>query len=169
LLIAIALVFSITWLPLNVLNLLIDIQNPFKHPDDEEKMIIIYAVCHLFGMSSACANPFLYGWFNCNFRSEFTKILRAPLRMICCRNEHFSPSSQITVDTAAAEAAAGSLSSVSIRSSTPALAEQIGNHHSYPSNSRIDTAEQGNNNGGFCLFQRKDCRYKPVSHYFIYI
>ena len=70
LLIAIALVFYITWLPLNVLNLLIDIQNPFKHPNDEEKMIIIYAVCHLFGMSSACSNLFLYGWFNGNFRKS---------------------------------------------------------------------------------------------------
>ena len=78
-LIAIALVFSITWLPLNVINLIRDVYNPFIRPEDEEKMTIIYAACHLFGMSSACANPFLYGWFNGNFRNEFTKILRAPL------------------------------------------------------------------------------------------
>jgi len=44
-------------------------------------MTIIYAASHLFGMSSACANPFLYGWFNGNFRSEFTKILGTPLRL----------------------------------------------------------------------------------------
>ena len=141
---------------------MIGIQNPFKLPNDEEKMIIVYAVCHLFGMSSACANPFLYGWFNGNFRSEFTKILRAPLRMICCHKEHFLPSSQITVETAAAEAAAGSLSSVAIRSSTQALAEQIGNHHPDQSSSRIDIAQQGNSNGVFYLFQRKVALNKPL-------
>ena len=43
-------------------------------------MHVIYAVCHLFGMSSACANPFLYGWFNDNFRGEFKSILTAPSR-----------------------------------------------------------------------------------------
>ena len=79
-LIAIALFFSIAWLPLNVLNLVLDLYNPFSLPGDEEKMLIIYAVCHLFGMSSACANPFLYGWFNGNFRNEFIRILGAPLR-----------------------------------------------------------------------------------------
>ena len=80
-LIAIALLFSIAWLPLNVLNLVLDLYNPFSFPGDEEKMLIIYAVCHLFGMSSACANPFLYGWFNGNFRNEFIRIFGAPLRL----------------------------------------------------------------------------------------
>jgi len=34
-------------------------------------------------MSSACANPFLYGWFNENFRGEFKLILAAPCRLFC--------------------------------------------------------------------------------------
>jgi len=80
LLIAIALVFSIAWLSLNVFNLFIDLYNPFTNPKDEEKMAIIYATCHLIGMSSACANPFLYGWFNDNFRGEFVCILMTPFR-----------------------------------------------------------------------------------------
>ena len=46
-------------------------------------MNIIYATCHLFGMSSACANPFLYGWFNDNFRGEFKLIFAAPYRLFC--------------------------------------------------------------------------------------
>ena len=46
-------------------------------------MNIIYATCHLFGMSSACANPFLYGWFNENFRGEFKLIFAAPYRLLC--------------------------------------------------------------------------------------
>jgi len=77
---AIALVFSITWLPLNVFNLFLDLYNPFTRPEDEEKMAIIYATCHLIGMSSACANPFLYGWFNSTFRSEFVCIFRTHFR-----------------------------------------------------------------------------------------
>jgi len=117
LLIAIALVFSITWLPLNVFNLFLDLYNPsIKNPHDEEKMTIIYAACHVFGMSSACANPFLYGWFNGNFRNEFTKILGIPLRLFNCRNNqsYLPPSHQ------AAESVA-----VAIRSSMAALPEQI--------------------------------------------
>jgi len=147
LLIAIALVFFTTWLPLNVLNLVIDIQNPFKLPEDEEKMVITYAVCHLFAMSSACANPFLYGWFNGNFRNEFTKILRAPLRLICCRNEGclLLSSSQTFDNNAVAEAAAGSLSSVAIRSSPPALPEQISTHPNTEnqSSTSIDVTKRG--------------------------
>jgi len=147
LLIAIALVFFITWLPLNVLNLVIDIQNPFKLPDDEEKMVITYAVCHLFAMSSACANPFLYGWFNGNFRDEFTKILRGPLiGLLCCLNEGCNLLSSQTFDNTAVVEAAGSLSSVAFRASiTSALPEQIGTrpnadeHHS----STIDITKQG--------------------------
>jgi len=77
---AISIIFCITWLPLNVLNLLLDLYNPFTLPRDEELMRITYAICHLFGMSSACANPFLYGWFNDNFRGEFKLILTAPSR-----------------------------------------------------------------------------------------
>ena len=46
-------------------------------------MYIIYATCHLFGMSSACANPFLYGWFNENFRGEFKLVFAAPYQLIC--------------------------------------------------------------------------------------
>ena len=46
-------------------------------------MNIIYATCHLFGMSSACVNPFLYGWFNENFRCEFKRIFAIPYRLLC--------------------------------------------------------------------------------------
>jgi len=83
LLMSVCLVFSITWLPLNVLNLTLDLYNPFKLPRDKEMMLIIYAACHLFGMTSACANPFLYGWFNENFRNEFKIIFGAPFRLLC--------------------------------------------------------------------------------------
>ncbi|EFX68123.1 hypothetical protein DAPPUDRAFT_330424 [Daphnia pulex] len=45
------------------------------HPlQNSATMLIVYAVCHMVGMSLACANPLLYGWLNDNFRKEFQKI-----------------------------------------------------------------------------------------------
>ena len=32
---------------------------------------LIYAVCHVICMSSACANPVIYGFLNENFNKEF--------------------------------------------------------------------------------------------------
>lgn len=36
---------------------------------------VIFAVCHLVVLGSACANPVLYGWLNENFRREFVAVL----------------------------------------------------------------------------------------------
>lgn len=47
-------------------------------------MLVIYAVCHLLGMTSAVVNPFLYGWFNDNFRNEFKSILAGPIAYFFC-------------------------------------------------------------------------------------
>lgn len=78
-LIAIAVTYVISWLPLNVFNLAADFS---KEPIlDETSMTITYAVCHMFGMSSAVSNPLLYGWLNDNFRKEFEEIL------CCCRKK----------------------------------------------------------------------------------
>lgn len=73
LLIAIALVFCLSWLPLNLYNLIVDFSNPFG--EDLETMLVVYAVCHMMGMSSACSNPLLYGWLNDNFKKEFLEII----------------------------------------------------------------------------------------------
>lgn len=67
--IAIALVYCISWLPLNLCNVVYDAANPFG--EDFHTTIVVFAVCHMMGMSSACSNPFLYGWLNDNFRKEF--------------------------------------------------------------------------------------------------
>lgn len=69
LLVAIAVVYGISWLPLNVFNMVQDFQNFFG--EDHHTMMIVYAVCHMMGMSSAVSNPLLYGWLNENFRKEF--------------------------------------------------------------------------------------------------
>ncbi|XP_063834702.1 neuropeptide F receptor [Ostrinia nubilalis] len=78
-LIAIAATYVISWLPLNVFNLVADFSSePFL---DEKAMTITYAICHMFGMSSAVSNPLLYGWLNDNFRKEFEEIL------CCCQKK----------------------------------------------------------------------------------
>ncbi|MPD05394.1 Neuropeptide F receptor [Portunus trituberculatus] len=81
LLIAIALVFCLSWLPLNLYNLIVDFYNPFG--EDLETMLVVYAVCHMMGMSSACSNPLLYGWLNDNFKKEFLEIINILLPGRC--------------------------------------------------------------------------------------
>lgn len=71
LLVSIAVIFGISWLPLNLFNVIADLWGgPFS-----QKMVVTYAVCHMTGMSSACSNPLLYGWLNDNFRKEFYELL----------------------------------------------------------------------------------------------
>ncbi|KAF2364975.1 G protein-coupled receptor rhodopsin-like [Trinorchestia longiramus] len=72
LLMAIAIIFCLSWLPLNLFHIIVDFLNPFG--EDTDTMLTVYAVCHLLGMSSACSNPVLYGWLNDNFRKEFVEL-----------------------------------------------------------------------------------------------
>lgn len=76
LLISIALIFGISWMPLNVFNVIVDVFEPFDfgNYNDQFYYRVIYAICHLTGMSSACSNPLLYGWLNENFRKEYIEI-----------------------------------------------------------------------------------------------
>ena len=80
LLIMIAVIFCLSWLPLNLYNIIVDIHNPFS---DTEVMFLTYAICHMIGMSSACSNPLLYGWLNHNFKKEFFEIFSI-LFPCCC-------------------------------------------------------------------------------------
>ncbi|XP_022232699.2 neuropeptide F receptor isoform X3 [Drosophila obscura] len=66
LLISIAVIFGVSWLPLNFFNLYADMQRSGSGPTSN--MLVMYAICHMIGMSSACSNPLLYGWLNDNFR-----------------------------------------------------------------------------------------------------
>ncbi|ALC46837.1 NPFR1, partial [Drosophila busckii] len=71
LLISIAIIFGVSWLPLNFFNLYADMHGLAFTQGRQ----IAYAICHMIGMSSACSNPLLYGWLNDNFRKEFLEIL----------------------------------------------------------------------------------------------
>ena len=62
-----SLIFLMAWLPLSIIGVLLDSQ-----PDilgiDHELVAIVFMTCHLIGMSSAFANPIIYGYCNKNIR-----------------------------------------------------------------------------------------------------
>ena len=72
LLMAIAIMFAMCWFPLTLLNLLADM-NYFIFM--YKNFLLAFAVAHLVAMISACLNPIVYGWFNVNFRREFSRIV----------------------------------------------------------------------------------------------
>lgn len=72
LLVSISVIFFTSWMPLNLFNLIAD---TLDIDFTTQSMKIVYAVCHMMGMSSACWNPVLYGWLNDNFWKEFQDIM----------------------------------------------------------------------------------------------
>ena len=65
-----------SWLPLNVINIVLTMFDSDESPlfTNVEHLYIAYAMCHLASMTSAISNPVLYGFMNDNFRGEFDKI-----------------------------------------------------------------------------------------------
>ncbi|XP_062329201.1 7 transmembrane receptor domain-containing protein [Osmerus eperlanus] len=59
LLVASVLAFALCWLPLQVLNLLLDLDPDF-HIVGKRYVNVLQVCCHLVAMSSACYNPFIY-------------------------------------------------------------------------------------------------------------
>ncbi|XP_034461043.1 7 transmembrane receptor domain-containing protein [Hippoglossus hippoglossus] len=59
LLVASVLAFALCWLPLQVLNLLLDLDPDF-HFIGKRYINVLQVCCHLVAMSSACYNPFIY-------------------------------------------------------------------------------------------------------------
>lgn len=75
----IAIVFVFSWMPLNISNILVEFQfHIFKNKAID--INLVFVVCHMLVLSSACTNPVLYGWLNDNFRKEFIKVLQCS----CC-------------------------------------------------------------------------------------
>ena len=82
-LVSVSLVFGLSWLPLNLLNVISDFNPLFSH--DDQLFRIIFAICHLIGCSSACSNPILYGFLNENFRKEMHQVYMQHLSYIWSR------------------------------------------------------------------------------------
>ena len=68
LLTTISLVFLIAWLPLGLFGALSDLPSINIFGDTVETTTIIFMIFHLMGMSSACANPIIYGYRNKHVR-----------------------------------------------------------------------------------------------------
>ncbi|EEC02244.1 prolactin-releasing peptide receptor-like [Ixodes scapularis] len=71
-LISMVLIFAVSWMPLNLYNLVADFYIPAsKWPYSNA----FFFLSHAIAMSSTCYNPFLYAWLNENFRKEFKLVL----------------------------------------------------------------------------------------------
>lgn len=70
LLVAVMLVFTVCWAPINFYHLLTDL-----HPNRVTFRYngTAFFVCHWIAVSSSCINPILYCWMNQSFRSEIKK------------------------------------------------------------------------------------------------
>ncbi|XP_060534678.1 prolactin-releasing peptide receptor-like [Cylas formicarius] len=71
-LIAMVAVFLLSWLPLNVVNIINDFNKDMIQWD---YYFLSFFLVHQMAMSSTCYNPFLYAWLNENFRKEFKQVL----------------------------------------------------------------------------------------------
>ncbi|XP_076221776.1 prolactin-releasing peptide receptor isoform X3 [Nomia melanderi] len=71
-LIAMVTIFGISWLPLNIVNVVDDF---YSLADDWTYYRLCFFMTHCLAMSSTCYNPFLYAWLNDNFRKEFKQVL----------------------------------------------------------------------------------------------
>lgn len=123
-LISVSLIFGLSWLPLNLLNVIGDFTDLFK--GDEEMFRVVFAICHLIGCSSACSNPILYGYLNENFRKEFHQVythrlhrLMRFLRRIFNRSQT-SDQQQTTPSTSSNSSDTNSLHSVDSAASSSA-------------------------------------------------
>ena len=80
----------LSWLPLNVVNIIFTTFDSDKTPlfSNIEHLFITYAVCHLASMTSAVSNPILYGFMNENFRREFKNIWLGLKKCVyCCKKD----------------------------------------------------------------------------------
>lgn len=109
---AIAIIFGLSWLPLNISNVYMEFKemmiakhfqlpsmmtwnnvtsnvsnqiNPLKEQSliGPENVLIFQTFCLFLVLNSACFNPIIYGWLNDNFRAEFCNFFRANF---CRRN-----------------------------------------------------------------------------------
>ncbi|XP_012155614.1 neuropeptide FF receptor 2 [Ceratitis capitata] len=71
-LMAMVVVFAISWLPINVVNVIDDF---YDKSNDWPFYTFIFFITHAIAMSSTCYNPFLYAWLNDTFRKEFKNVL----------------------------------------------------------------------------------------------
>ena len=72
-LIAMVAIFIVCWLPLNVINLVIEYRE--QEIGNWRFLLLVFFVGHVVAMSSTVYNPFLYAWMNDAFRQQFQRVL----------------------------------------------------------------------------------------------
>lgn len=75
LLVAVTVTFILSWLPLNIVNIVADVDHALLSPSITGHALLL-PFCHLMILLSAVVNPLLYGWLNDNFRREFVDLCR---------------------------------------------------------------------------------------------
>ena len=68
-LLAVSVSFTVCWLPLYILNALIDL-NVVEDHVDVKTIYLLSAACHAIAMTSAPLNALLYGWYNPSINRE---------------------------------------------------------------------------------------------------
>ena len=74
-LVAVVTVFAICWTPWHLFTLTTEIDQELVKGRYYK---FIDSLLRVFAMSSSCINPFLYGWFNDNYRTAFMSLVRKP-------------------------------------------------------------------------------------------
>ncbi|XP_006889106.1 PREDICTED: neuropeptide FF receptor 1 [Elephantulus edwardii] len=77
-LVMVAVLFTLSWLPLWALLLLIDYEQ-LSEPQLHLVTVYAFPFAHWLAFSNSSANPIIYGYFNENFRRGFRAALRASL------------------------------------------------------------------------------------------
>ncbi|KAK2575777.1 hypothetical protein KPH14_007162 [Odynerus spinipes] len=93
--ITVVLVFTMCWLPFNVLNLVIDFD---ERIDGWPGLPFVWAAFHWLAMSHSCYNPVIYCWMNVRFRTGFIVALgRLPgvRRIVRNRGQHTCNTSMV--------------------------------------------------------------------------
>ncbi|XP_023723743.2 neuropeptide F receptor [Cryptotermes secundus] len=88
LLTGVAVLFAVSWLPLGLFSVLVDLLVTPTAPTSPRGLYVALATCHVVAMTSAVSNPIVYGWLNSNIRREFLQLL--PARCACAANRHSS-------------------------------------------------------------------------------
>ncbi|ELU08808.1 hypothetical protein CAPTEDRAFT_160421 [Capitella teleta] len=74
-LVAVVLVFAMTWTPFHLFAIIMDFKPQLVHGS---YIRLIDALLKVIALSSSCINPLLYGWMNDNYRNAFFSIIRKP-------------------------------------------------------------------------------------------
>ncbi|XP_067298842.1 neuropeptide Y receptor type 2 [Pseudorasbora parva] len=72
-LVAVVVVFTVSWLPFHAFQLAVDIDSSVLEMKDFK---LLYTAFHIVAMCSTFANPILYGWMNRNYRKSFVAVFK---------------------------------------------------------------------------------------------